>query len=145
MVHVACAVCSGTLPECPELHWDTLKVYPQTDRWTDDIIRQLDLIQTTAPVSTRRSSKTQTKNIVLCKGKLVERKIHNLLRRFISQYSEEGLGSVYTLYNPKFDIPLLTTEKFNSLFKVKNISFQKLLRLVSFGLIYHIRGQSNKV
>ena len=57
MVHVACAICSGTLPECPELQWDTLKVYPQTDKWTDDIIRQLDLIQTTAPVSTRKNQK----------------------------------------------------------------------------------------
>ena len=55
------------------------------------------------------------------------------------------VGSIYTHYKPKITEMLITCEEFNKILELPGLSFEKLLRIVSFGVFYYLRNKESEL
>ena len=151
-VSISCINCTGSLLECTDIQQSVSQIYPQVNEWVDDMINNEEISNgylsdypKVGSVFTRSKSKVMPGSLNVTKGQLVERKIHRLMRRVILSKLGQVVGSIYSSYQPKFDHMLISIQDFEKILEFPNISFEKLLRLVSFGLLYYLRNKPSQL
>ena len=151
-VSISCINCTGSLLECTDIQQSVSQIYPQVNEWVDDMINNEEISHgylsdypKVGSVVTRSKSKVMSGSLNTTKGQLVERKIHGVMRRVILSKLGQVVGSIYSSYQPKFDHMLISIQDFEKILEFPNISFEKLLRLVSFGLRYYLRNKPSQL
>ena len=111
------------------------------NEWVDDMICQDEMsvgcpsdYPNVVSVVTRSKSKNLLESPNMTEGQLIKKKIHGLIRRVLLSKIGQQVGSIYTYYQPKFDYMLMARKDFDKMVQCPNISFEKLLRLTSYGI-----------
>ena len=79
---IACISYTGNIGECMDIQNSISEIYPEATLWSDQIIKDLDFMEnSTIAATTRSCSKAQKQRYIHKEGQIVEKKIHQLIRR----------------------------------------------------------------